>query len=668
MVQVASPPGRPDAGVSAEGQGAPAGPVTVEAVSLTSSPEASPGSAPGGAPGSAPAGVPSSAQTALANPNPNALIGQTLGGRYLVTSLIGSGGMGAVYRAEHIQLQKPVALKVLNAEMAQHREAALRFEREAMVSARIMHPHVVSANDSGRLPDGSLYLVLEFVQGRSLRQLIEQEGRLPIPRAVAIAGQIAEALAAAHAAEIVHRDLKPGNVMLLARESNAEFVKVLDFGLARVVGQPSSGEALTRTGAVFGTPEYMSPEQARGEVVDHRADLYALGVILYELLTGKPPFQAQELVAVLIKHLQEAPPPLPPDIPEPLARYVMSLLEKQPSQRPSDALSVVKTLRRLVPATFSVPPPNSSPLAAAPTTRPPAAQRSLLERVEPLRRQVLQLVQWGLNGLRALREPGAAAGLARRHPARAVGVLGSALVTLIALVVLAWPSGDPELEQRASLGQPDAIGELAAVPSAKRTGAASLALGTGYVSTGKSESALEAFRAAVSADPELQENPDLLRGVRRLVEDPVTRDAAAELAAEKLGARGADLLFDVWISTPEKTPATRAARKWLDTDSVRAAASPALLLALDIREAKGCSKLKELLPRAKEHADERSLTSLKRLQKKGGCGFLGLEDCYGCLRDGLVLDEAVSAASGRTAPKFESTKSDVKPETKAATP
>jgi hypothetical protein len=218
------------------------------------------------------------------------------------------------------------------------------------------------------------------------------------------------------------------------------------------------------------------------------------------------------------------------------------------------------------------------------------------------------------------------------------------------------------------LGQPEALGELAAVPSAKRTGAASLALGTGYVSTGKSGPALEAFRAALAADPELQENVDLLRGVRKLAEEPDTREAALELAALKLGARGVDLLFDVWISTKEKTPATRAARKWLDTDSVRAGASPAAKLALEIRETKGCKNLAELLPRARANADERSLTSLKRLQSKGGCGFLGLEDCYSCLRGDGALDEAINAAAARAAPKFEVAKSDVKAEPKTAAP
>jgi serine/threonine-protein kinase len=592
---------------------------------LTSAPDAS---SPG-----ADANTPSSVR-------PSSLVGQTLGGRYLVTDLIGAGGMGAVYRAQHVQLQKPVALKVLNAEMALHKEAAQRFEREAMVSARIMHPHVVSANDSGRLPDGSLYLVLEFVQGRSLRQLIDEEGRLPPPRALAICGQIAEALAAAHAADVVHRDLKPGNVMLLNREGKSEFVKVLDFGLARIVGQPSTSEPLTRTGAVFGTPEYMSPEQARGDVADHRADLYALGVILYELLAGRPPFQAPELVAVLIKHMQEAPPPLPPDVPEPIARYTMSLLAKQPADRPSDALQVVKGLRRLGPP--------SGAFSLAPSAPAPSGGLQLGARAKQVGGVLLRGAQSGLSFLRSeLTRPGA-------HPARKVAILGTLAITLVGVVVLLWPHhSNPELEKQASRGQPEAMGELAKVPSAKRTGAASLALGTGYLNTLKNEQALDAFNAAVTADPELKDNLDLLRGVRKLADDPVTRDRALELAATKLRDRGVDLLFDVWIATKEKTAATRSARKWLDTDAVRAEGSAAAKLALEIRETKGCAAFKELLPRAKEQADERSLSSLKRLQSKSGCGFLSLEDCYGCLRGDGVLEQAVSAAADRPAPRFD---------------
>ncbi|HKO92110.1 MAG TPA: serine/threonine-protein kinase, partial [Polyangiaceae bacterium] len=511
----------------------PVQPVSVEALSIGSSVDDGSTPAPSQAPGSGTV----------------SLIGQTLGGRYVVTALIGQGGMGAVYRAEHTQLQKPVALKVLNADMAAHREAAQRFEREALVSARIVHPNVVSATDSGRLADGSLYLVLEFVSGRSLRQLIDAEKRLPPVRALAIAGQIAEALAAAHAAEIVHRDLKPGNVMLLERDGNSEFVKVLDFGLARVLGQPSTAEPLTRSGAIFGTPEYMAPEQARGEAVDRRADLYALGVILYEMLSGKPPFQAPELVAVLIKHLQEPPPPLPADIPAPLAAYVMSLLDKQPAQRPQDALSVVRALRRLAPTPlFSVPPSHSTvpprdrdlvvplvPTLTSQLTR--VAQRSsavLLQMARWSSSGLLRLARWSSAGLlRLLRDPVLAG-----TPVRRLAVALAVLMPLLALVaLLLWPSGsNPELEQRARQGEPEALSKLAALEAAKRSAAASLALAVGSLNGGQAEAGLKALGDALTTDPELVDNAELGWGVRRAVDDVATRDAALEFAATRLGA------------------------------------------------------------------------------------------------------------------------------------
>jgi hypothetical protein len=537
-----------------------------------------------------------------------------------------------------------VALKVLNAEMAAHREAAQRFEREALVSARIVHPNVVSATDSGRLADGSLYLVLEFVSGRSLRQLIDAEKRLPPARALAIVGQIAEALAAAHAAGIVHRDLKPGNVMLLERDGTSEFVKVLDFGLARVLGQPSTAEPLTQTGAIFGTPEYMAPEQARGEAVDHRADLYALGIILYELLSGKPPFQAPELVAVLIKHLQEAPPLLPADIPAPLHAYVMSLLEKQPSQRPQDALSVVKALRKLAPPAplFSLPPPRSTLPPRSAVVQHGSSALSQFARVAQRSRDAL---------LRLLRSPALLGG----SPMRRLAVMLAVLMPLVALVtLLLWSNGsNSALEQRARQGEPEALGELAALAAAKRSAAASLALAVGSLNGGQAEAGLKALGEALSADPELRDNAELLWGVRRAVDDAATRDRALELAATRLGASGVDLLFDVWISKQEKTPTTRAARKWLDTETVRAQGSPAAKMALTVRETKGCSALRELLPKARTEGDERSLGTLKRLTAKSGCGFLGLEDCYSCLRSDALLEQTISAVSARSAPSFD---------------
>jgi serine/threonine-protein kinase len=608
--------------------------------------------------------------TALAAPV--SLIGLVVGGRYRVTSLIGSGGMGSVYLAEHTALKKTVALKVLNQEMASHREAALRFEREAMVSAQIQHPNVVSATDSGRLPDGSLYLVLEYVSGQSLRELVDREGRLPPPRALYIGAQIAEALGAAHRAHVVHRDLKPGNVMLQSEDGHAEVVKVLDFGLARIGGaKDNPGEPLTRHGSVFGTPEYMSPEQARGEVVDHRADLYALGVILFELLSGRQPFIAPELVAVLIKHIQEPPPPLPADVPAPIAEYVMMLLEKNPERRPGDARQVAKALRRLAPPSghFSTAPPQ---LVSSELEEAPGERQGLLGSLAALGAS-LRRVQWReLLKKTGQRQPSASEryvvpprtsfgmwlvrplGVLRSH--RRVGLITFTGFTTIILLGLAWgmwPREVPEeLRERARQGQPEALGELAAVPAPERGSNASVALAIGYFNSAQFKDAIEALEDALDVDEDAGNNRAILRGVRRAVDSPETRVRALELAAKRLGSAGADLLFDVWIATNDKTAATRAAREWLDSQSVRKQASPALLVALQIRETKGCAGLQDLLPRLTQHGDERSLKSLRRLQTNTGCGFLDLEDCYPCLRKNSALDEAVTAVQSRKAPEL----------------
>src|SRR3984957_16456924 len=199
---------------------------------------------------------------------PESLVGHTLSGRYLIERLIGEGGMGAVYQAEHTHMRKRLAVKVLHPEMSRLPEVVARFGREAMAAAHIDHPNVAAATDFGKLEDGSFFLVLEFVEGRSLREAIN-EGRLELGRAMHVTRQIASALGRAHALGIVHRDLKPENVMLVARDGDPDFAKVLDFGIAKVpigglIGEPQktgqTGPVLTQLGMVYGTPEYMAPE------------------------------------------------------------------------------------------------------------------------------------------------------------------------------------------------------------------------------------------------------------------------------------------------------------------------------------------------------------------------------------------------------------------------
>jgi serine/threonine protein kinase len=268
--------------------------------------------------------------------------------RYRILGLLGKGGMGAVYRAEHVLMRKTVALKVLHRELLDKDEVVARFEREAVAAGRIQHVNVATASDFGKLDDGSYYLVLEYVDGQCLRALLEA-GPITHARALGITRQIALALRSAHELGIVHRDLKPDNVMLVAEANGKERVKVLDFGIARVSlpGARADATKLTRVGVIMGTVAYMSPEQALGQSVDGRADLYSLGVMLYEMIKGELPFQAELASQVLARQLTEAPPPLPPGTPAPLASLVLDLMEKSAEKRPATAADVIKRLDAL---------------------------------------------------------------------------------------------------------------------------------------------------------------------------------------------------------------------------------------------------------------------------------------------------------------------------------
>jgi serine/threonine-protein kinase len=229
------------------------------------------------------------------------LIGTLVDGRYEIESVLGEGGMGIVYGARHRSLDKRFALKVMRAGMAEQDELAQRFIQEARAAAAIHHPNVVQITDFGELPGCAPYFVMEFLDGLPLSKLLKSGGPPPFARALRILKQVAAALGAAHAAGVVHRDLKPDNIHITGND----VVKVLDFGVAMVAG----AGRLTRTGTVYGTPHYLSPEQASGDTVDHRADVYALGIIMYEMFAGRVPFEADSYMGVLTKHMFMVPEP-----------------------------------------------------------------------------------------------------------------------------------------------------------------------------------------------------------------------------------------------------------------------------------------------------------------------------------------------------------------------
>ena len=273
------------------------------------------------------------------------LLGTVVDGRYRVDRVLGEGGMGVVYAAMHVTLGKRVALKVLRGEMARDDEVVQRFVQEAQACSSIGHANIIDITDFGRLPDGTSYFVMEYLEGQSLTQLIEQGGSMGGDEALGIVEQVASALSAAHGRGIVHRDLKPDNIFLIRRGNQSHFVKVLDFGIAKVGGANSK---LTKTGMVFGTPHYMSPEQAAGQTVDARTDIYALGIIMYEMFTGTLPFDGDTFMGILSKHMFEAPPPPRERVAAaqlPAEPIILRCLAKRPEDRYASMDALIGDLR-----------------------------------------------------------------------------------------------------------------------------------------------------------------------------------------------------------------------------------------------------------------------------------------------------------------------------------
>ncbi len=274
--------------------------------------------------------------------------GSIIGGQYRVDRVLGEGGMGIVYAVTHTRLNKKFALKLLKRDLARDPETRARFLQEAQAAGQIRHPGVVEITDYSSLPDGSAFLVMEFLDGQPLSRMIKLGGAIPALRAVSILRDVASALQAAHELGIVHRDLKPDNVFVI-QQGGREVAKILDFGVAKVAGSAK----LTRTGMVFGTPHYMSPEQASGGAVDGRTDVYALGVIMYEMFTGRVPFEADTYMGVLTKHMFEAP--LPPSQVAGVARELGALedvtlkaLAKRPEDRYASMGDLIADLDRIV--------------------------------------------------------------------------------------------------------------------------------------------------------------------------------------------------------------------------------------------------------------------------------------------------------------------------------
>ncbi len=623
---------------------------------------------------------------------PASLIGTTLSGRYKIEKLLGEGGMGAVYQAEHTHMRKRLAVKVLHPEMSRLPEVVARFEREAMAAAHIDHPNVATATDFGKLEDGSFFLVLEFVEGESLRDVIAV-GRLETGRALRILRQIAAALQRAHALGIVHRDLKPENVMLVNREGEHDFVKVLDFGIAKVpVGTLSQSQTplgpsqpvLTQLGMVYGTPEYMAPEQALGQPVDPRADIYSLGVIGYEMLAGVRPFDHASKVTLLGMHVTAAVPPIAVKAPEAIVPHeveaiLIRMLAKESTHRYADS----KELSDAIDAVWR---PDYGNLPGAPVN---SARSGSLAGVNNARVSIANYdPSSGLpivTGPRPAWDPlvNKAHLLYREHP-RLLLYLGlgtSAFIALVIFVIVLTGAG------KTTNADADAgVAPIVTVPpkpidknldtqineaveETKKgnyaTGIAKLSelegahgeraeihreLEKAYTATHATKDAMREAELWLKTDAKAIDDLKLLEDVRNSAIGKESADAAFALLETQMGWAGPDILYDIAYgqSGAQYPLAASRAQKSLVRSEVKALAKPALQVTIALRSAAGCDAKKSHFAEASEVGDARTVTALKGYASRRGCGFVGSRDCYPCMHKDGSLEKTISAIDERT--------------------
>lgn len=640
-------------------------------------------------------------------------IGTLLADRYRIDALIGEGGMGKVYSAEHVLMRKRLAVKVLRRELTSVPEVVARFEREAMAAGNIEHPNVAAATDFGKLADGAVFLVLEFVSGHSLRDEIAR-GAFQVDRALHVARQISSALSAAHAQGIVHRDLKPENVMLVEKGGDPDFVKVLDFGIAKVplgdVASSAKGAPITKAGMVFGTPEYMAPEQALGQNVDARADLYALGVILFEMLSGVRPFSSQSSVGILGQQLSKPTPTfaerspglIVPPAAEAIARKLLSRDAVERYQSAPELSRAIDALLAPMPGhgvyRYTLADGSRSSISGAEASQPRlAVSEQDLAQHAPERADAAEFeaipTPHGDNGLKTVfigfvrsmertrrRLPRPLRETLRRVPTPAlligVAVLGIVVVGCLfalGLSAIQAVSGPPSVAASAERNAPLPLPRSSAAPpssaseaelaNAQQTGLAALeALAVTFPTD--SRLAVECARAALavkdyvkavasvgralSLEPKLSEHKPLANILFQTAQVKAASDATFALLSGPMAQHGPDIAHDL-AATESVKPWVRArADQALRSPGFGRLSSPELSVAVALRFAQSCEQRHALLARAKEHGDERALGYLNLYRSTQGCGRYHRDDCNPCLRRDEELNQAIDAIKQRT--------------------
>jgi serine/threonine-protein kinase len=594
------------------------------------------------------------------------LTGVTLSGRYRVEEKLGEGAMGAVFRAEHELMKKTVAIKVLRPDMNEESEIVARFRREAQAAAHIDHPNICAATDFGQMPDGTFFLVIEYLEGQTLEDALDRNGRLPAERVLHIASQIADALDDAHREGVVHRDLKPENVMLVERDGDPDFAKIMDFGVAHVrMEEEHETERLTRAGHVYGTPSYMSPEQATGGDVDPRSDIYSLGVVCYELLSGQTPFRHENAARVMAMHVTEEPEPLgrvAPDaqIPPEVEALVTQMLAKDPDDRPASAQAVQDRAEQLLGRGGDQTARSGTGQGGQLVRRMGAEAGELLDSAR----------QWYSEQDSLVRSVVVLAAL----------TLGLAGVVLPAAIIISVVGGDAaekraererDLEaERQTFIEKQGTDELREALASKRHGRIVAAVdamleqhpdnahllylkGAHSADVARWDAALDAYTRTLDIDSAYQNDGTLLDDVFDRFAS--RNDADAERAADIIRTN-----IDVGIASERLAEIARTAGK----SSVRERAVTLLqrtggyseledwnVGAIRLRDAEGCEEHEKYIEMIVEAGDPRALETLEVVERENrrGCGILGLQKCLKCVEDDL--EQAISTLKEAEADK-----------------
>ncbi len=586
-------------------------------------------------------------------------LGMVLAERYRVLARAGDGGMGVVYRGEHIALNRRVAIKVLHPELNAVPEVVERFEREARAAAVLEHPNVVAVTDFGRTPDGMLFLVMEYIDGESLREALDARGPLSLAGTLDLARQVGAALARAHAVGIVHRDLKPENVMLVHRDGEPSVVKVVDFGIAKVPPSHRRPEdaARTQAGMIYGTPDYMPPEQALGGEVGTAADLYAMGIVLFEALTGRRPFVADDVVSMLALQLNapipEASSVRPGAFPPAIDAVLARMMAKRPGDRYGSVAEAVDALhaaavpvsgaralregavRTLEGVSRAV---RANPRVAIPWAAG-AAMLGLLAMVFVWGRRVEAPTAGADGGLGVAADAGTGAARdgasggspAGREEARA------RLRRYLAL------EGTQEGFARAEAGEYEAVHRaFERVWDEHGDGVVAYVLGRLATPRRRYDRVVHWFDAALRAEPTLADEPDLVAAVVRAFAEGRPEPGSEALLAGPLARQSLGPLTDLAME-PRATEGRRRAERLLGSSAFRGQADPEAMAVIDLRTGDDCPARRAAVETLGRVGRARAVEALSAVRVTRCVATQAR--CNACLEG--VLEPALAAARAR---------------------